>query len=180
MARAVRRNVAPQPAWYFRFGNISQIASALFALVGCSIVIMQIQENRSRTQQESYRAELADARRSYMAYTDSTLKYPELTDPDYDALMRNHNEYVRYQNFFLHMLYAYDEMLHLAPLVDSVSETEWLLAFELDLESHQRYVCQLPDPRIIKTYRPAMQARLEKARTRCAGTEPLVEQKPRP
>jgi hypothetical protein len=179
MARAPRRNVAPQPPWYLRFGNIAQICAAVVGLVGFSIVIMQIQENRNRTQQESYRAELADARRSYMAYTDSTLKYPELTDPDYDALLRNHNDYVRYQNFFLHMLYAYDEMLHLAPLVNSVSETEWVLAFELDLEPHQRYVCRMPDPRIIKTYRPAMQARLEKARTRCAGTEPLIEQRPR-
>ena len=51
------------------------------------------------------------------------------------------------------------------------------LAFELDLEPHQRYVCRMPDPRIIKTY-PRDQARLEKARTRCAARA-AVEQKPR-
>ena len=74
MARAPRRSVAPRPPWYARFGNYAQIASAIFALVGFSIVILQIQENRNKTRQESYRAELADARRSYMAYTDSTLR----------------------------------------------------------------------------------------------------------
>ena len=103
------------------------------------------------------------------------MKYRELTDPEYDALMRNHTEYVRYQNFVSHMLYAYDEMLNLAPVVDSVSEDEWVLAFEIDLEPHHRYICQLPDPRLIKTFRPAMQARLEKARQNCGDTRPLIE-----
>jgi hypothetical protein len=113
-----------------------------------------------------------------MAYSDATLKYPELTDPDYDVLLRSHNEYVRYQNFVSHMIYAYDEMLNLAPLVDSVSEDEWSLAFDIDLEPHRRYICQMPDPRLIKTFRVVMQARLNKMRENCADTKPLVETGP--
>jgi hypothetical protein len=167
---------AAQPApWYSRFGNAAQIASALIALIGFSAVVWQINETHRKNTQENYRAELADARKVYMAYGEATLKYPELTDPDYDALMRNHVEYMRYQNFVSHMIYAYDEMLNLAPLVDSVSETEWALAFDIDLAPHHRYICQMPDPRVIKTYRPAMQLRLEKLRQNCGDTKPLVE-----
>ena len=48
-------------------------------------------------------------------------------------------------------------------------------AFTIDLEPHRRYICNLPDPRLIRTYRPAMQARLDKARQDCSGEQPLVE-----
>ena len=163
------------PAWYLRFGNFAQMASALIALIGFSAVVWQINQTSSKNTQEAYRAELADARKVYMAYSDDTLKYPELTDPDYDALMRNHTEYMRYQNFVSHMLYAYDEMLTLTPVVDSLSESEWELAFQIDIEPHHRYICQLPDPRLIRTFRTAMQERLNKAREHCGDTKPLVE-----
>jgi hypothetical protein len=172
MAR--QRTTAPAP-WYSRFGNIAQMASALIAVIGFSAVVWQINEAHNKNTVEAYRAELADARKVYMSYSDATLKYPEFTDPDYGALMRNHVEYMRYQNFISHMLYAYDEMLTLAPVVDSVSEAEWELAFQIDIEPHHRYICQLPDPRLIKTFRPAMQDRLNKARENCGDTRPLVE-----
>ena len=171
MAKA-RQSAAP---WYSQFGNLAQIASAVIALIGFSAVVWQINEAHNKNTQENYRAELADARRVYMAYSDATLKYSELTDPDYDALMRNHIAYVRYQNFVSHMLYAYDEMLNLAPLVDTVSEKEWLLAFQIDIEPHRRYLCHLPDPRLIKTFHAAMQTRLEVVRRDCQGMAPLVE-----
>jgi hypothetical protein len=170
-----RQQGQPPLAWYLRLGNFSQIASALIAVIGFSAVIWQINDAHNKSAQENYRAELADARKVYMAYSDATLKYPELTDPNYDALMRNHVEYMRYQNFVSHMLYAYDEMLSLAPLVDSVSEEEWALAFQIDLEPHHRYVCQMPDLRLIKTFNAAMQARLNKAREHCGDTKPLIE-----
>lgn len=172
MAR--QRAIAPT-SWYSRFGNAAQIASAVVALVGFSAVVWQINVAWKKNTEDAYRAELADARKVYMSYSDATLKYPELTYPDYDALMRNHIEYVRYQNYVSHMLYAYDEMLNLAPVVDSVDEEEWVLAFEIDLEPHHRYICQLPDPRLIKTFRLAMQQRLNKARQNCGDTKPLVE-----
>jgi hypothetical protein len=170
-----RQQGSPPPAWYLRFGNLSQMASALVALVGFSAVVWQINQTSNKNTQEAYRAEVADARKVYMAYSDATLKYPELTDPDYDALMRNHTEYMRYQNFVSHMLYAYDEMLTLAPLVDSVDEDEWELAFQIDLEPHHRYICQLPDPRLVRTFHAAMQRRLNAARQNCGDTKPLVE-----
>jgi hypothetical protein len=178
MATPARPGVVQTPAWYLRLGNLSQMASALVALIGFSAVVWQINETRNKNTQENYRAELADARKVYMAYSDATLKYPELTDPDYDALLRSHNEYMRYQNFVSHMIYAYDEMLNLAPLVDSVSEDEWSLAFQIDLEPHRRYICQMPDPRLIKTFRVVMQERLNKMRENCADTKPLVETAP--
>jgi hypothetical protein len=170
-----RRSSAQAVPWYSRLGNASQMASALIALIGFSAVVWQINETHNKATRENYRAELADARKVYMSYGDATLRYPELTDPDYDALMRDHTDYMRYQNFVSHMLYAYDEMLTLAPVVDSVSEDEWELAFQIDLEPHHRYICQLPDPRLIKTFRPAMQARLNKARQNCGDTKPLIE-----
>ena len=172
MAR--QRTIAPTP-WYSRFGNAAQIASALVALVGFTAVVWQINEAKEKSLQESYRSDLADARKIYMSYSDAALQYPRLSEPDYDALMRDHFEYVRYQNFVSHMLYAYDEILHVAALVDSVSEDEWGLAFEIDIEPHHRFICQMPDLRVIKTYRAAMQARLAKAREHCEDTKPLTQ-----
>ena len=85
MAR--QRTIAPGP-WYSRFGNAAQIASAAVALIGFTAVVWQINETRNKNTEEASRGELADARKSYMSYSDATLKYPELTDPD-DALMRD-------------------------------------------------------------------------------------------
>ena len=169
----------PAPPWYLRFGNISQICSALFALIGFSAVVFQIQAAQVRYSKEELRAQLIEARRVYMSYSESTLAYPQFSDPDYSALLRNHNDYLRYQNYLSHMLYAYDEVIGvLRAIGDQDVEREWALALQLDLEPHQRFICYMPDPRLIQTFRPFMQDYVNAIRKNCQSFEPLVEQKP--
>jgi len=92
-----------------------------------------------------------------MSYSETTLTYPQFTEPSYDALLRDHAEYLRYQNFFSHMLYAYDEVIGaLRAMGDQQAEREWALALHLDLEPHQRFICHMPDPRLVETFRPFM------------------------
>ena len=179
MARAVRRNVAPPPAWYLRFGNISQMCSALFALIGFSAVVWQINIARDRYTHEELNSQLAEARKVYMSYSEASLTYPQFTEPNYDALMRSHVDYLRYQNFFSHMLYAYDEVIGvLRAMGDKQVEREWGLALQIDLEPHQRFICNMPDPRLIETFRPFMRDYIASVRKDCQSFQPLVEQKP--
>ena len=87
-----------------RGGGISpSFDSAVFALIGFSAVVWQIKEARVRNTQQELHAQLLEARKVYMSYSEASLTYAQFTKPNYDALMRNHVEYLRYQNFFSHM-----------------------------------------------------------------------------
>jgi hypothetical protein len=170
---------APGAAWHARFGNWAQIASAVIAAFGFAIVIIQIHGAARRAIQDELRAELTDARKLYMSYSDATLKYPALSSPDYDALMKNHVEYLRYENFVSHMIYAYDDILNIVKQYGNADEEKlWVMSFNLDLEPHLRYLCQISDPRVFQTFRPEMQQRLSDAlKQGCKDMKPLVEQK---
>jgi hypothetical protein len=171
----------PPPAgvpgpWYSRFGNLAQIASAVIALVGFAVVIFQLNDNRKKSEAEAYRAELADARRNYATYSDAVLRYPHLSDPDYAALMRNHNEYLRYQAFVSHIIYAYDDILNVVRGGgDNEGIKEWLTAFQMDIRPHRRYLCHPTDKRFTATYRPFMQKLLKDAAGDCKDVPELAE-----
>jgi hypothetical protein len=178
MAKAARKKAAEtlSARWYSKVGNAAQIASACIGLFGFTIVILQMDEARRKTAVESVRSELADARKLYLSYSDATLKYPHLTEPDYDALMRNRNEYIRYKNFISHMLYAYDEILNAVKHTDAEDEAEWIASFELEFEPHHRYLCQIDDPRFFNMHRAEMQERLKNIKQNgCKNAQPLVE-----
>ena len=89
-------------------------------------------------------------------------------------------EYKRYKNFVGHMIWAYDEILNaIAEYDDAEDEEEWLVAFELDIETHQRYLCSIDDPRYFKMFRRKMQERIaDRNATACKDMKPLIEQKP--
>jgi hypothetical protein len=178
MARPATNKKSEKPTqhWYSKLGNAAQIASALVGLCGFTIVILQINDARLKTAMEAARAELADARKLYLSYSDATLKYPHLTEPDYDMLMHNRNEYIRYKNFVSHMLYAYDEILNAAKSTDAEDEAEWAASFELEFAPHQRYLCQINDPRFFQMHRAEMQERLKKLKAEnCKDAKPLIE-----
>jgi hypothetical protein len=177
MPTATGAATEPQPApapvpWYSRFGNFAQIASAVIAAIGFAGLIYQINENQKKSAQESYRAELADARKNYASYSDAILRYPYLSAPDYDFLMRNHNEWLRYQSFIAHMLYAYDDILNVIEHSEEKdAKKEWLLAFDVDIEPHRHYLCQIKDRRFFGTYRPSIQDLLKKTVSACTDQE---------
>ena len=170
---------AASPPWYSRWGNIAQLCSAVFALIGFSAVVWQINESRVRNTHQELHAQLSEARKVYMSYSEASLTYAQFTEPNYDALMRNHVEYLRYQNFFSHMLYAYDEVIGVVRAMgDLHAEREWGLALTIDLEPHQRFICHMPDPRLIETFRRFMRDYIASVRKDCQSFPPLVEQKP--
>ncbi len=169
---------SPPPAapWYSRYGNLAQIASAVIALVGFAVVIFQLNDNRRKSEAEAYRAELADARRIYATYSDALLRYPHLSDPDYTALMHSHAEYLRYQTFVAHMVHAYDDILNVVQGVgDNEGVREWLVAFQMDIRPHRRYLCHPADKRFIEMYRPFMQTLLKEAAGDCKDVPDLTE-----
>jgi hypothetical protein len=162
----------PPPPWYSRWGNAAQIASAVIAFIGFAGLIYQVSENQKKTTQESYRAELADARRNYATYSESILRYPYLSHPDYDFLVSHRDEWWRYQSFVSHMLYAYDDILNVVEHSDEpAAKKEWLLAFDMDVEPHRHYLCQLKDRRFFEMYRKALQDLLAKVVSTCTEQE---------
>jgi hypothetical protein len=165
-------------------GNFAQVSSALIAVIGFAGLIYQIQLNRERATQEALRAETAEARKVYMSYSEALLRYPELSAPNYDSLMHNHREYLRYKNFVAHMVWAYDEILTAVaqdgPLEDAGG---WLVAFEIDIHDHQRYLCHLEktEPKFFEMYGAKVRERLHAIdRASCTGEEPLREVNPGP
>lgn len=168
--------VAASAPWYSRYGNLAQIASAVIALIGFAVVIFQLADNREKSGAEAYRAELADARRNYATYSDAILRYPHLSDPDYAMLMHNHAEYLRYQAFVTHMIYAYDDILNVVRSGgDNEGLKEWLLAFQMDIRPHRRYLCNPADKRFTEMYRPFMQKLLKEAAGDCKDVPDLTE-----
>ena len=166
---------APAP-WYSRYGNLAQIASAVIALIGFAVVIFQLNDNRKKSEAEAYRAELADARRNYATYSDAILRYPHLSDPDYATLVRSRTEYLRYQAFVTHMIYAYDDILNVVRGGgDNEGLKEWLLGFQMDIRPHRRYLCHPADKRFTEMYRPFMRKLLKDATGDCKDVPDLTE-----
>lgn len=77
--------------WHPQWGNVAQIVSAVAAL--CAVeVIFQLSFIRGNAKE-------ASARQVYMSYSEATLKYPELSQPNYEKIKADPVEYVRYKNY---------------------------------------------------------------------------------
>ena len=138
-----------------RWGNNAQIASAVISLLGFGILIYQawaIQNNFKATA----------ARQVYMSYSESTLRNPELSEPDYSKLRDGDpKEFIRYKNFVSNMLFAYDEIL------GAYDEPEWRRAFNEEIVYHLPYLCTYTDPNYDLMFFPKMRERLKQVRGRC-------------
>lgn len=157
--------------FHSRAGNWAQIISALIAIVGFTAVVWQLQIGERKSAEEAFRAELGDARRNYNAYTASLLQYPELGTPNFDELLRNHREYLRYKSFVSHMIYAYDDILNVVKdSPEAGAYKEWVLAFKADVEDHRRYFCQLPE-QYFDMYRPNIKTLLYQTIGACTPNE---------
>ncbi len=123
--------------WHQQWGNVAQIVSAVAALCAVIGVIFQLYLIRGNAKETS-------ARQVYMSYSEATLKYPELSQPNFDNIKADPVEYVRYKNYVSHMLFAFDEIL-------SVYDTpEWRNSFNEDLKYHARYICEDTTPEFDK------------------------------
>ena len=151
----LRKNVKKgSPMWHQRWGNIAQMVSAVAALCAVVGVIVQLYLIRGNAKE-------ASARQVYMSYSEATLQYPELSQPNLEKIKSDPVEYTRYKNFVSHMLFAYDEIL-------TVYDTpEWRKSFNDDLRYHLQYICERTSPAFDEMYFPKMRELLREARKRC-------------
>lgn len=126
-----KKSIAAPPTWWQRYGNVSQIASAVASLGALSFVAYQVSliEVNSRK---------ANARSVYQHYANASLQHPELIQPlDYAAIKRDHVKFEQYKFYVAQMLFAYDEM------ITAAGEKSWLASFNYEVPDHAALLCDL-------------------------------------
>lgn len=149
----------PKPTFSATHGNTAQIASALVSAIALIFVAYQVWNIRTN-------ARIATARQVYMSYSEASLRYPELAEPDLPKLRANPTEWVRYKSFVSHLLFAYDE------IVDVYDEPEWHRSFDEDIRPHLPYICADMPASLDEMYFAKMRALLKAERAKCAGIGP--------
>ncbi len=128
MARASKP--ASPPAWWQRFGNTSQLVSAIAAVGALSFVAYQVSRIETTTRKSSARA-------VYQSYVNASMAHPELIKPaDYAAIRRDAVKFEQYKFYVAQMLFAYDEMI-------STGDKSWLASFRYEVPDHTALLCDL-------------------------------------
>src|SRR6266568_925608 len=154
-------------SWSQRWGNVSQMISALIAVVAVCLVTVQLTYLQRNSEALKEAEQRAAARQVYMSYSEASIKYPEFAKPDYSKIVLP-LEQVRYGFFVAHMLFAYDEMLIV------FNDPEWRASFRYDLQMHMPYVCQLEDPSFFDQYYETMRTLLKQKKAKCQMPAPPV------
>ncbi|MGI8527478.1 MAG: hypothetical protein ACR2K5_15150 [Pseudolabrys sp.] len=160
MARSPKSATSPAapPAWWQRYGNISQIASALASIGALSFVAYQVSLIEVNTRKSS-------ARSVYQGYVTASMAHPELLKPaDYGAIRRDPVKFEQYKFYVGQMLFAYDEMI-------STGDQSWLASFHYELGDHAALLCDLrqSDPAFFSQFDAATNELLDKALAKDCG-----------
>ena len=147
--------------WPKYIGNGAQIASALVAAFALFFIWQQVTLITKSSEQTQRNAQVAHARQVYISYSQLTIQYPELSEPEYDKLKSSPIELVRYKNFVTHMLFAYDEIL------STIHDAEWLASFQNDLLPHVKYLCEENAANFYEQFYPKMRTLLMEAKKDC-------------
>jgi hypothetical protein len=129
--------------WWQRYGNVAQIASAVFALVGFAAVLLQLSEIRHNNR-------ATGARQVYLAYTDLNFRHPEYALPDLAKLKSGDPAvFERYKSFVSYLLYACDEVMAAFP-----EQLEWRKSCAYELREHLPFLCETlsNDPPFLETF----------------------------
>jgi hypothetical protein len=122
---------AKQIAWWQRWGNFAQIASALIAAFGFGAILLQVNELRSNNR-------AASARQVYLAYMDLEFRNPQFAAPDYERIKSGDKDTrTRYESFVSTLLYACEEAL-----AAFAGQREWINSCETDLKVHLPMLCE--------------------------------------
>jgi hypothetical protein len=134
---------SPDIQWWQRYGNIAQIASAVFAVVGFGAVLLQLSEIRHNNR-------ASGARQVYLAYTDLNFKHPEYALPELDKLKSGDPAvFERYKTFVSYLLYACDEVMSAFP-----QQQEWRRSCAYEIKAHLPFLCETlaSDPAFLETF----------------------------
>jgi hypothetical protein len=129
--------------WWQRYGNIAQIGSAVFAVVGFGAVLLQLSEIRHNNR-------ATGARQVYLAYTDLNFRHPEYALPDLDKLKSGDPAvFERYKTFVSYLLYACDEVMSAFP-----QQQEWRRSCAYEIKAHLPFLCEtlVSDPAFLETF----------------------------
>ena len=133
----------PEMHWWQRYGNLAQIASAIFAVVGFGAVLLQLSEIRHNNR-------ATGARQVYLAYTDLNFRHPEYALPDLAKLKAGDPAvFERYKTFVSYFLYACAEVMHAFP-----KEPEWRKSCAYEIKEHLPFLCDrnAAEPNYLLTY----------------------------
>ena len=140
-----------QPAFWQRFGNAAQIASAAVAICALGAIYWQVQFNfklsRDNTAHEIYRAYLHAVQYPRLAYPESAAAISAMTREDR----------ARYGWFVSYLLYTCEQILGSFP-----GDPEWQRTCEEQVGYHASYLCTSILKGEIGNYEPPMQALIRK------------------
>lgn len=144
--------------WPQYVGTAAQIVSAVVAVIAAIAIYKQVELITINSKITQINAQIANARQVYMSYSDASLKYPELTEPDYPSIKANRIELLRYKAFVAQMLFAYDDILNIT------TESEWMASFRYEIAPHMAFICEDHPPAFTAQYSRKMQGLLSELR----------------
>ncbi|HZP77147.1 MAG TPA: hypothetical protein VFB45_13460 [Pseudolabrys sp.] len=112
-----------------KFGNYSQVASAVIASLALTGAAYQIATIRSNTRETA-------ARQMFRSYLDLAFNNPKFSSPDYDALKKNTVDLERYGWFVDNLLFTCEEVV-----AAFSSDKTWRATCEEHVGYHLRYIC---------------------------------------
>jgi hypothetical protein len=120
-----------RPAFWQRFGNAAQIASAVVAIGALGAIYWQVQFNFKLSRENS-------VHEIYRAYLQMAVRYPSLAYPTDSAAIADmtREERARYGWFVSYLLYTCEQILASFP-----ADPEWLRTCREQIGYHDAYVC---------------------------------------
>jgi hypothetical protein len=148
----------PQPAFWQRFGNAAQIASAVVSIAALGAIYWQVQFNFKLSRENT-------AHEIYRAYLQMAVQYPRLAYPENDKAVATmaREERARYGWFVSYLLYTCEQILGSFP-----GDPEWQRTCEEQMGYHASYVCATVLKDEIGNYDQPMQVLIRKVASSAA------------
>jgi hypothetical protein len=152
MSEASVLAMADRPAYWQRFGNAAQMASAVVAILALGAIYWQVQFNFNLSRE-------SNAHEIYRAYLQMAVQYPKLAYPENDAAVAAmpREERARYGWFVSYLLYTCEQILGNFP-----SDPEWQRTCEEQIRYHAPYICSSVLNDEINNYEPLLRAMIRK------------------
>ena len=159
---------ATEGTWWQRCGNVSQIASAVIALIGFGAIALRVTEIRNNNRASA-------ARQIYLGYADLDFRNPQFANPDLAKIRAaGGNTLTQYQSFVSYLLYACSEILGAFP-----NDHAWRHSCEYELKGHLPFLCeaQTSEPAFLQTFGQGIIDFVKSEMTRQGVTQPQCQLK---
>jgi hypothetical protein len=139
-------------AFWQRFGNAAQIASAVVAICALGAIYWQVQFNFRLSRE-------ANAHEIYRAYLQMAVQYPQLAYPESDKAVAamSRDERARYSWLVSYLLYTCEPIL-----INLSDDPEWRRTCEQQIGYHAPYLCSTVVKDEIGNYDPTLRDLIQK------------------